>query len=148
MDMTLTERNIVLVAHILAAIITLGPATFAASAFPRAVLEGARDVARSHHRATRLYGTGTMAVPALGLYLATRMDYLGLRWVNLSIGLMLVALFILFLAVIPAQQRLLEAMEGEGFAADRNDVAKVRMASGLFSLAWVVILYLMVAKPM
>lgn len=144
----MTERNIVLVAHVLAAIITLGPVTFAASAFARHALAGEVSVARSLQRITRQYGAGTMLVPALGLYLALRMDYMSMLWVNLSLGLMIVALFVLFLVIIPGQQKLVEAMAGEDFVATRKDVSTLRMTTGIFSLLWVVVLYLMVAKPM
>jgi hypothetical protein len=144
MDITLTERNLVLVGHILGAIILLGPATMAASIFPRLALGHNRALCEQFHRITMRYGIATVVVPALGFYLAWRMDYLGLLWVQLSIGLFLGSFALLMIGILPRQRDLLE---GDLAAVQRSDVASLRMMTGIYSLTWLVVLYLMVAKP-
>ncbi|CAA9563841.1 MAG: hypothetical protein AVDCRST_MAG73-3973 [uncultured Thermomicrobiales bacterium] len=63
MDVSLTERNIVLVAHIVAAVLFLGPVTVATSLFPRYARRGEWSVARALHRISRGYGLATLAIP-------------------------------------------------------------------------------------
>ncbi len=144
MDITLTERNLVLVAHVLAAIILIGPTTMAASIFPRLALEGKRDLAEQMHRVTRLYGLGSVLVGVIGIYLGWRMDYLKLAWLQWSIGLFLVAFALLLLVIVPRQAALLK---GSMDNVERSDVAPLRMLTGFYGILWLVILYLMVAKP-
>lgn len=145
MDMTLTERNIVLVAHILAAVIFLGPVTVAASLFPRHALREEWAVARAFHRISRGYGLGSLLVPAIGLYLAARMDYLGMLWINLSLGLFVLGLVLHLGLVVPLQARMLASGQ-DGPPAD-SLIGRLRAATGAYGLIWLVILYLMVAKP-
>jgi hypothetical protein len=144
MEITLTERNLVLVGHILGAIVLLGPVTMAASIFPRQALAGDRVLCEHLHRITRIYGIATLVVPALGLYLATRLNYLGLLWVHGAIGLFLVSFALLMVVIVPRQRDLLETSLVD---LQRSDVAMLRMTTGLYGLTWLVVLYLMVAKP-
>lgn len=144
MDITLTERNLVLVAHVLAAIILIGPVTMAASIFPRLMLEGKHDLAEQMYRVTRLYGRASILVGLIGAYLAWRMDYLKLAWLQWSIGLFIVAFGLLLLVVLPRQAALLQANKDQ---VERSDVAPIRMWTGIYGILWLVILYLMVAKP-
>ena len=53
-----------LVAHIGAAILFIGPATLATSLFPRSARAGEREVARLLNRVSRVYGVCSLAVPA------------------------------------------------------------------------------------
>ncbi len=145
MDVSITERNIVLVAHIVAAVLFLGPVTVATSLFPRYARQGAWSVARALHRISRGYGLATLAIPAFGLWLAARLEYLGLLWINLSLGLFIGAFFLLVGLIVPRQARIL-ATQPEGDPA-RADIATLRASSGSFAMVWIVILYLMVAKP-
>lgn len=145
MDVSITERNIVLVAHILAAILTLGPLTVAASAFPRYAQRGEWPLARAMSRITQTYGTGSLIVPAIGLYLAWRMDYFGFAWINWSLGLFVVAGVVLMALIEPQQKRILAEFQETN--PTPRDLAKLQAATGIFGIIWVVILYLMVAKP-
>lgn len=145
MDVSVTERNIVLVAHIVAAIVFLGPVTVATSLFPRYVRLGEWPVAQALHRIARGYGLATLAVPAFGLFLAARLEYLGLLWVNLSLGLFIGAFLLLVGLIVPRQARILAARPASEPA--RADIAVLRASSGSFGMIWLVILYLMVAKP-
>ena len=66
-------NDVVLIAHVVAAILLLGPVTVAISMFPRLAL-AARDgeagtvgAARTMHAITRTYGLFSLAVPLLGV---------------------------------------------------------------------------------
>lgn len=145
MDISMTERNIVLVAHVLAAIMFLGPVTVATSLFPRYAGLGQWQVARAFHRISRGYGMASLAVPAFGLLLAARIGYLGQLWVNLSLALFVVGFFLMVGYIVPAQARVLASESSEG--VDRSGIAKLRVATGSSGMIWLVVLYLMVAKP-
>ncbi|HYH12188.1 MAG TPA: hypothetical protein VD789_07515 [Thermomicrobiales bacterium] len=145
MDVSLTERNVVLVAHVLAAILFLGPVTVATSLFPRYARLGQWQVARAFHRISRGYGMATLAVPAFGLVLAARLGYLGQLWINLSLALFVAGFFLMVGYIVPAQGRILASESPQG--ADPSGIAKLRVATGSFGIIWLVVLYLMVAKP-
>lgn len=153
-----TSRNLLLVAHVGAAIMFLGPLTVAASLFPRHLAMSASDpaelgAARVLHRVSRAYATSSLAVPVLGLALAAQQDYLAEAWVLVSLGLFVVMSGLLFVLVVPAQRRLLDVVHGavgahaaEG-APFGPDLSRLRMATGLVPLVWLAILALMVLKP-
>jgi hypothetical protein len=141
-----TERNILLFAHIAAAIMLLGPTTLATSLFPRYATAEGLPVARVLHRVSRGYGAATLAVPGIGFILAQRVGYLEQGWVVASLMVFVVAFFLLVVVILPGQMRMLDGLASGGVAAAR-DLGMVRGASGLFGLAWVVVLFLMVAKP-
>jgi hypothetical protein len=144
-DFRLTERNIVLIAHVLAAIITIGPTTMAASIFPRSVLDGDWQVARAMHRITHRYGKANLLVLVFGLWLAWRFEWFEYAWVSWALGLFILAGIVLVGLVEPEQKRLL-AREADAPLA-KGDVAKARMWSGIYGVLWVIVLYLMIAKP-
>jgi len=144
-DVSSTERNIILVAHIVVAILFLGPVTVATSLFPRYARMGDWPVARALHRISRCYGMLTLLVPAFGLILATQIGYLGELWITLSLGLFILAFVLLVGVIVPDQRRAL-ASEGAGeFAPSR--MGRLSAGAGMFGTIWIVILYLMVAKP-
>lgn len=145
MEVSVTERNIVLVAHIVAAILFLGPVTVATSLFPRYARMGEWQVARALHRISRGYGMATLLVPAFGLVLATRIGYLGALWINLSLGLFILAFVLLVGVIVPGQRRIL-LCEGTG-ELDRSLMGRLGASAGSFGTIWMIILYLMVAKP-
>lgn len=146
MDPNLNERNVLLVVHIAAAITVLGPVTLATSLFPRYATRELLPVARALFRVSRGYGFASLLVPALGLILARRVGYDGAGWVNASLGIFVVAFLLLVALVVPRQQKVLRALEG-GAEAAGSDVAMLRGASDIYSLSWLVVLYVMVAKP-
>ncbi|MDO4611148.1 DUF2269 domain-containing protein [Corynebacterium sp.] len=161
--------NVVIIAHVLAALLLLGPVTVAISMFPKLAL-AARDgeagtigAARTMHSITRTYGMISLLVPLLGVgVMFTDMEtYLKSGFVHVSLLLSIIAWAILFFAVIP-QQRLM--MAGLGVADEDEDASdpefqvraekaraadwtrlksKLAMLSGIFSLIWVVVAILM-----
>ncbi|WP_448851161.1 DUF2269 domain-containing protein [Corynebacterium sp. 335C] len=161
--------NIVLIAHVLAALLLLGPVTVAISMFPKVALAakngeaGTIGSARTLHAITRTYGMISLLVPALGVgVMFTDLElYLKSGIVHTSILLSVIAWAILFFAIIP-QQRLM--MAGLGVGDEDEDVddpefrdraekartadwgkmkSKLAMLSGIFSLIWVVMAVLM-----
>lgn len=144
--MELTERNVLLILHVATAIMFIGPVTVATSVFPRFSTRETLPVAREFYRISRGYGFGSLAVIALGLILAQRTDYLGQGWVNASLAIFILAYGLLLGFIVPRQRRLLAALDA-GTDVTPADLAPLRATSGVFGLAWVVILYLMVAKP-
>jgi hypothetical protein len=142
----LTARTLLLVAHVGAAILFIGPVTFATSAFARYAASDTLPVARALNRVSRAYGTCSVAVPVVGGVLAAQTGYLSTAWVGVSLGIFAVALVLLAAVILPGQRRLLAAAEADTVPPAAT-LARVRAASGLFALSWVVILVLMVAKP-
>jgi hypothetical protein len=144
-DFRFNERNIVLFAHIVAAILSIGPVTVAASIFPRSLLQGEWQVARAMHRITSRYGPVHLLILFFGLWLAWRFHWFKFAWVSWAIGLFVLAAVTMVVLVEPEQKRLL-AREG-GEPVSKRELTKVRTLTGIYGLLWVTILYLMIAKP-
>ena len=157
---------ILLSLHVLAAIVLVGPVTVAASLFPRyarACLDPgpagvrAQGVVLALHRITVAYAVVALAVPAFGLATALTMGILGEAWLLVSIGVTLVAAVLLGLVVVPGQRRVLATVgEVEPLGApaavgvvERTRTASTRLAmgTGLFALAWAVVVVLMILRP-
>ena len=141
----LSERSILLFLHIGTAILFLGPATVATSLFPRYAQAGDVPVGRLLNRVSNVYGLLSILVAVFGIVLAARYSLFSELWVSLSFVLFIVAGVLLVAVIEPGQRRALRAMEAGSL--DRAAVAPLRAASGGFALAWIVILFLMVAKP-
>lgn len=130
--------DVLLIGHILAAVLFVGAVTVAMAMFPRLVAQpGQAPAARVLHRITRVYGVMALLVPGLGFGLAIRDDVLDTAWVGASILLSLAAGLLLWRIVTDQAQALISP------PAPR----RLPITSGLFALAWVVILVLMVVKP-
>lgn len=145
-DLNFNERNVLLVLHITFAIALIGPVTLATSLFPRYATVAELPVARALFRVGRSYAFASLLVPAIGLILAQRVGYGSAGWVNASLGIYVAAFLLLAALVVPRQQKVVRGLEA-GTAASASDLGMLRGTSGLFSLSWLVILYLMVAKP-
>lgn len=141
----LSERTILLFLHIGSAILFLGPATVATSLFPRYAQLGDAAVGRVLHRVSDLYGWLSLLVAVFGIVLAARYDLFDQPWVSVSFVLLVVAIVLLAAVILPGQRRALRMMEAG--PADRAVIGRLRAASGGFALAWLIILFLMVAKP-
>ena len=139
-------RTLLLVAHIAAAIVLIGPTTFAASVFPRYASPDGRVVAEAMHRVCRAYGGASLAVAAVGVALAAQGGFLTQGWVLASLASFAVAFALLVAVVVPRQARVLAAIIAGGEAAPA-DLSAMRTGSGLYGLIWLAILVLMVAKP-
>ncbi len=144
MEFTLTERNLVLLGHILGAILCIGPVTLAASLFPRFAMEGGGSATALMHRISYRYGLASLVVPAFGLILAYRLKVLDETWIHASIGVFFAGFALLVLYILPRQREFLGEREEP---VTRQDVFGLRMMTGIYAVSWVVVLYLMVAKP-
>lgn len=139
-------------AHVVVAIIAIGPVTVAASMFAPAVRAALRDpddaravgVVSTLHRICNVYAAIGITVPILGFATAASMGVLGDPWLLTSIALTGVAAGVLALAVLPGQQQLLDVIDTRAAAVSARNVA---VASGLFSLLWTVVTVLMIVRP-
>lgn len=135
-----------LIAHIGAAIVFIGPATFASSAFARFARPGTREVAVALHSVTRAYGVATLIVPAVGIALAAQRALLSEGWLLAATGLFGVALALLLGVVVPAQEHALgDLRAGTDISAPLR--LRLRLGAGLYALGWLTVLVLMVTKP-
>lgn len=143
-------------AHVVAALLLLGPITVAASRFPRLV-RAARDApddpgplaaARELHAITRGYAAASVVVPALGVGVTSALQLFGQRWLQVAIALTALAAAVLVLGVLQGQTRVLATLTGPD-----NDVGlapllgRLGAATGVFGLLWVAVAVLMVAQP-
>jgi hypothetical protein len=122
-------------AHVILAILAIGPIAVAASIFPRYADSPA--AAGVLHRICTTYAAVGVAVPLLGIGTAMTMGVLTDAWVLVSIGLTAVAAAVLIAAILPAQRN----------ALDGNGVGKLAMTTGIFNLLWVVVTILMIVRP-
>jgi hypothetical protein len=122
-------------AHVILAILAVGPIAVAASIFPR--YAAAAPVAGILHRICVTYAAVGVAVPLLGIATAAAMGVLTDAWVLVSIGLTAVAAVVLVAGILPAQR----AVIGGGTAA------RLGMTTGIFNLLWVAVTILMIVRP-
>ncbi|MBN3507880.1 hypothetical protein [Mycolicibacterium nivoides] len=138
--------------HVVAGILFVGPVAVTTSMFPRyapvAVAPGGgervernADTARLLHRITRVYGLLALAVPVIGLVLATVQGRATEIWVVVAMALTAVAGGLLALQIVPRQQRALDAPD------DGAQLRRLGMMAGVFNLLWVVVVVLMVVHP-
>jgi hypothetical protein len=129
---------ILLSAHIIVAILAVGPIAVAASMFPRyARDEAARPVANVLYRICQTYAVVGVAVPLLGIATAISMGVLTQAWVLVSIALMAVAAVVLVTSILPDQRA----------ALGGTAVTRLAMTTGIFNLLWVVVTVLMILRP-
>ena len=141
-------RTFLLVAHVAAAILFVGPATVATSLFPRYAVPESAAVARALNRISRVYGVCSLAVPAVGLALVGQGGWDASQpWIAASLAIFLAATALLLAVILPAQRRMLGAVDDDSGADVASTRAVLRAASGVYGLAWIVVLSLMVAKP-
>ncbi|GAA1873543.1 membrane protein [Pseudonocardia ailaonensis] len=137
--------------HVLAAIVFIGPVTVATSMFPRSARaalagDGPPGAVEVLHRISRVYAVLGVAVPVFGLATGAAMGVLGDAWLIASLVLTLLAAGILGLRVLPEQAVVIRALRGEAEVAPRT-VRGLSMSSGLFALAWAVVVVLMIVRP-
>jgi hypothetical protein len=129
---------ILLSAHIIVAILAVGPIAVAASMFPRyARDEAARPVANVLYRICQTYAVVGVAVPLLGIATAISMGVLTQAWVLVSIALTAVAAVVLVTSILPDQRA----------ALGGTAVTRLAMTTGIFNLLWVVVTVLMILRP-
>jgi hypothetical protein len=138
--------------HVLAAIVLIGPITVAASVFPRyaraaaADSSGALAVAGAMHRISLGYSLPAIAVPALGVGLASSMGVLTEVWLVVSMVLTALAAVLLVTQVNPTQARVLSSLRA-GRTVEPALLGRLSMVTGIFALLWAVVVVLMVARP-
>lgn len=137
---------LLLVAHVGAAILFLGPTTLATSAFARYAAPETREVAEALHHVTRSYGMAMLVIPAIGVALAAQRGLLTQGWLLASSVLFVLALYLLGALIVPAQARALDALSGKQVVPGSLR-RRLHLGAGLFALCWVVILALMIGKP-
>jgi hypothetical protein len=145
-------NKILLIVHVLAAILAVGPVAVAASMFPAAARRAAADPSgraaadlRVLHRICRVYATIGVIVPVFGLATAGGMHVMGDAWVIVSIALTALAAGVLALLVLPRQSALLATAEP---AAGTSGVpTRLAMYTGMFNLLWAAVTILMIVRP-
>ena len=135
-----------LILHVLAAIIAIGPVTVAASMFPAAAR--ADDAAQIGvlHRICRIYAVIGVTVPVFGFATAGMLHVLGSPWLLASIGLTAVAALVLAAVILPGQGRIM-ASTTSGAAIDRKTTVRLAMYTGMFNLLWASVTVLMILRP-
>jgi hypothetical protein len=135
-----------LVAHIGAAIVFIGPATFASSAFARFARPITREVASALHATTRAYVPASVVVGAVGIVLAALRALFSQGWLVTAVGLFIVALGVLLGIAVPAQEHTLDILQS-GVEIPASLKLRLRLGAGFFALCWLIVLALMVTKP-
>ena len=155
-----------LILHVVAALLLLGPVTVAVSTFHVRAREAhnGNDLARGSVRTlftiTNTYGLISLIVPLLGVgLLLSNMSYLREGRFHASILLSVIAWGILFFLIVPRQKKMMAALglsddddnaPGEkrtGEATIENwdkAVSQLSMFGGIFSALWVIVAVLMV----
>lgn len=142
--------KILLIAHVLAAILAVGPVTVAASMFPSAARRAVADPTgraladmRILNRICRVYAAIGIFVPVFGLATAGGMHVMGDAWVIVSIALTALAAAVLLLLVLPRQSALIAGAETGG----GGNPVRLAMYAGTFNLLWAAVTVLMIVRP-
>ncbi|MDX6739419.1 hypothetical protein [Actinocorallia sp. A-T 12471] len=125
-----------LTAHVLAALLAIGPVSVASSLFPRAAREAAPTTALLH-RICRTYSYVALAIPLFGFATALTLNSLTAPWLLTSIALTAAAAALLTFSILPTQRRLLTT----------PTTPHLSMTTGLFNLLWAAVAILMVTRP-
>lgn len=152
--------TLIIMLHVIAAILFLGPVTVATSSFHVRAFEAhngdtqAAGSATTLYKITQTYGVLSLLVPLLGLaimFLDT--SYFTQGIFHASIALAVIAWALLFFVIIPRQKKLmgalglLEADEQAEKTYQVNDWKKAKsqlsMFGGIWALLWVIIAVLM-----
>ncbi|MFJ3514551.1 hypothetical protein [Streptomyces sp. NPDC090131] len=151
--------------HVLAAIITIGPVTVAASMFPAVARRALADAdagvdggaavlpaARTLHRICRVYAVIAVAVPVFGLATANSLHVLTSPWLLTSIALTAAAAAVLGGLVLPRQAAALAGLrtavdEQRAAPAVLRALAQLGTYTGLFNMLWATVTVLMIVRP-
>lgn len=149
-----------IVAHVLAAVLFLGPVTVAVSTFQGQANKAHADdpqaagAATVLHKITSLYGVLAALVPLLGVAIMfTNTAYWSHVPFLVAIALAVIAWVILLLLIIPRQKKMmgtLGLLDAADFDPEHDQVddfdtttSQLSMFGGIFSLLWVIMLVLM-----
>ncbi|MFZ3562507.1 DUF2269 family protein [Streptomyces sp. BH055] len=144
-----------LILHVLAAVLTVGPVAVAASMFPpslRGALgspgdAGALATLRVLHRICRVYAGIGLAVPLFGFATASSLGVLGSAWLIASIVLTVAAAAVLVVFILPAQEAALDAVGEPASQPLPRPSAQLAMFTGVFNLLWAAVTVLMIVRP-
>jgi hypothetical protein len=142
--------GIVLALHLLTVAFVVGPAAFAASASGRLAKQGRVDALRDAGDSTRKYTIATLATVLLGMGLVGLGDVgdqwsYGQPWISASFVLAILAIGLVLVLVVPAQQAAADALAEERDAG--SALKRLSIGAGLASLCWAIVIVLMVLKP-
>ena len=154
--------TILIVFHVLAAVLFLGPVTVAISTFQTQAVKAqagdtrAAGAASVLHKLTNVYGMLAALVPLLGVgIMMTDSAYWSDGRFHIAITLAVIAWLILLFILIPRQKKMMGSLglldaadhdpESDVLPAEKFDKSKsqLSMFGGLFSLLWVIMLILM-----
>jgi len=143
--------------HLVLAIVLIGPLTAAASLFPRyaqQAVDAAEDstgpvwVLRALHRISLGYAVAGITVPAFGISTGSAMGVLGDHWIWASIAVTALAGVLYAAAVVPVQIRIMGLLDDVGGVGSVPPLLlRLRVATGLFALLWVIVVILMIVRP-
>ncbi len=148
-----------LILHVLAAIVAIGPVTVAASRFPqearRALADptdpGALSTARQLHRICSVYAYIGIAVPILGIATGASMGVLGSTWLTVSMMLTALAAVVLGGLIVPGQAAVVARLFAPRTEATplpgREATVRLAMMTGVFNLLWATVTVLMIVRP-
>ncbi|WP_315525098.1 DUF2269 domain-containing protein [Corynebacterium durum] len=158
--------TLMLILHVVAALLLLGPVTVAVSTFHVRAREAhnGNDLARGSVRTlftiTNTYGLISLIVPLLGVgLLLSNMSYLREGRFHASILLSVIAWGILFFLIVPRQKKMMAALglsdDDDGVPSEKRTgeatienwdkaVSQLSMFGGIFSALWVIVAILMV----
>lgn len=154
--------KVLLVLHVLAAVIAIGPVAVAGSMFPAtarraAVAPGSAEAVaavRLLHRMCRVYAAAGLAIPVFGFATASTLHVLGSPWLTASIALTAVAGFLLGVLIVPTQATVIASLPYGGAstaatAAGGKHAQAQRLAAltGIFNLLWATVTILMIVRP-
>ncbi|ACR18053.1 MULTISPECIES: hypothetical protein [Corynebacterium] len=158
------EHFMVLI-HVIAAIILIGPVMVATSQFPKAAQaahngdELARGRAQSLHSITKAYGLWSLLVPLIGFGALFTVDgALKNYFIHTGILLTVIGWGILFFVIVPKQRTLIADLnlldEADDIEPDEVPPAQwdktpgmLNMFSGIFNALWVITAILMFFRP-
>jgi uncharacterized membrane protein len=141
---------VVLALHLIAVVFLVGPSAAAAALSARQTRQGQAEALRDAMRTTRVSTLGTVLAVLLGTGLVGLGDVgdqwdMGQLWISASYALWFVAVALLLGLVVPTQAKALQALDGGGSA--QALAGRIAAGAALASLAYVVVIVLMVAKP-
>jgi hypothetical protein len=156
--------KILLILHVLAAVIAVGPITVVGSMFPSAARKAAGAAGtpgsveavaavRLLHRICRVYAVAGLAVPVFGFATASSLHVLGSPWLIASIVLTGIAALVLALLILPRQATVLAGLTGSDSGAgptegpERLPVPQLAALTGVFNLLWATVTVLMIVRP-
>jgi hypothetical protein len=145
----MTLRNVLLTAHILVALVTIGWLVTQAMLMPGAIRRGNAGAVRFGASAAEKIGPAAALVFLLGLWLVLRSgdDYIEFSdgWVGASMLLFILAITNGAVLIGGAERRAATKLEAGESAPD--EARRVSMLGGVNMLLLVALVYLMVAKP-